>query len=405
MQMNMCKELCKHFGYCGGCDFQNLEYEEQLRQKEAEILKLYKDIIPFPISIIPSPTIWHYRNKIDPVFAPEHFDVPPPPDTPRKTVLGFKKNRKWYATFQLEECLIGPEEVPELINIIRNWYVKHGYEAYNRRTGKGVLKALLFRKAKKTNDKMVCIITRDLNLHWDDLIEALSKNLNCKSVYSGLLNRPVDISLAEHWQLLYGEPHITELITIKDKGEIKTWQFNISPASFFQTNTLAAELMFQKIYDWVSTIAPEIVFDLYGGMGTIGIVISPLAKVIYSVDCVPSAIDDGIKNMKVNNISNIQFTLSTVRKFLSERVVGKNINLPKDALVIVDPPREGLTPKIVKKLLEWQPRNIIYVSCNPKIFSQELPLLKEKYKVSDSQAYDLFPHTRHFELLTLLTAK
>lgn len=403
--MSETRRICKHFGYCGGCVYQDLPYEEQLEIKRLELAKLFADKIPLSISLHPSPEIWHYRNKIDPVFALEYFDSPPPPGTPRKTVLGYKKNRKWYATFQLEECLIGPEEVSELINIIQQWRWEYGYEAYDRRSGRGVLKAVLFRKAKKTQEKMVCIITRDLNLEWEQLIRQLSEKLDCRSIYAGLLTRPVELALAEEWKLLYGSPWITENLTIDYSDGARTWYFYISPASFFQTNTLGAERMFQVIYEWVKELHPEIVYDLYGGMGTIGIVLSPIARMIFSVETVSSAIEDGKRNLEVNKIQNISFVMSTVRRFLTEKMQGKSLKLEQDAVVILDPPREGLTSRVIKKLLEWKPKNIVYVSCNPKVFSQEITAFLEHYRVVNAISFDLFPHTPHFELLTHLTLK
>ncbi|MCX8065845.1 MAG: 23S rRNA (uracil(1939)-C(5))-methyltransferase RlmD [Candidatus Hydrogenedentes bacterium] len=403
--MSTVGQICKHFGYCGGCTYQHLPYEEQLQHKKLYISQLFVNKIPHPIPILPSPEIWHYRNKIDPVFALEYFDSPPHPNTPRKTVLGYKKNKKWYATFQLEECLIGPEEVPDLIEILQGWRNEHGYEAYDRRSGKGVLKAVLFRKAKKTNEKMVCVITRDLNLKWDSLVKELSEKLACKSVYAGLLTRPVELSLAERWELLYGTTCITETLTMNYRNGNKTWLFNISPSSFFQTNTLGAEMMFQKIYDWAKELQPDVIYDLYGGMGTIGILLSPIAEKIYSVDNVQSAVEDGYKNLEKNRISNICFTLNSVKRFLLEKLEHKTPKLGLNELVVLDPPREGLTPKVIRKLLEWKPKNIIYVSCNPKILSQEISNFLEYYSVTDSISFDLFPHTPHFELLTIFTLK
>ncbi len=365
--------ICPHFGICGGCEFQNIPYEQQLEKKQKELTELLKDFVHLPIIVHPSPEIWHYRNKIDPVFSPEHFETPPPPGTKRKTVLGFKRHRRWYDTFPLEDCFIGPSEFPNLINAITKWRIENNYEAYDRRTGKGVLHALLLRQGKRTKERMLGIITREIDLHWKHLIALLKQDFTYTSLYAGLYTGTAEVSQAEKWHLIDGKPYIHEKIILYKQNNINEYIFQISPSSFFQANTLSAENMFNQIYQWTSEISPSYIYDLYGGMGTISILLSNLAKEVYSVDCVPSAIEDGKTNLKLNNISNVSFSLNT----------------------------EG----VIKKLVQWKPHHLFYVSCNARTLARELPFLSEHYACIRCKAYDFFPHTAHIETLLWLTQK
>lgn len=399
------KKICPHFGICGGCTFQNVPYEQQLEKKGRELTELLQEFIPFPITVQPSPEIWHYRNKIDPVFSPEHFETPPPPDIKRKTVLGFKRYRRWYDTFQLDDCYIGPPELPKLIYAINQWRTENNYEAYDRRTGKGVLHSLLFRQGKRTQERMIGILTRQLDLNWNSLINILQQHFPYHSLYAGLYTRTAEVSQAEIWHLIDGNPHIYEKIVLHSQEGSQECIFQISPSSFFQANTLSAENLFSQVYQWTSEISPSYIYDLYGGMGTIAVLLSTLAKKIYSIDCVPSAVEDGKTNLKLNNISNVLFYLNTVRKFLSEKIRTSDIPIGNDTLVIVDPPREGLTEGVIKKLVQWRPYHLFYISCNPKALARELPLLSKYYNCVDCKAYDFFPHTVHIETLLWLTQK
>ncbi len=399
------KNMCPHFGICGGCEYQNIPYEEQLEIKRRSLSELLKDFVQTPISVCPSPEVWHYRNKIDPVFSPEHFETPPPPGVKRDTVLGFKKHRRWYDTFQLEDCLIGPVELPKLIYAITQWRKENNYKAYDRRTGEGVLHALLLREGKRTNERMIGILTRELDLNWKYLIDLLKQYYIYTSLYAGIYTRTAEVSQAEEWQIIDGTPYIHEKIVLNLHNNIREFIFQISPSSFFQANTLSAENLFSQVYQWTSEINPFYIYDLYGGMGSMAIFLSNLAKEIHSVDCVPSAIEDGKINLKLNDISNVSFHLNTVRKFLYEKIRTSDIHPGEDTLIIVDPPREGLTEGVIKKLVQWKPLHLFYVSCNPKALAREFPLLSEYYTCINCKAYDFFPHTTHVEILLWLTRK
>lgn len=397
--------ICPHFGICGGCEYQNIAYETQLEKKEENISELLKGLITSPIPVQPSPEIWHYRNKIDPVFSPEYFEKPPPKDVKRETVLGFKRYKRWYDTFQLEDCLIGPPELPNLIYAITQWRKENHYEAYDRRTGNGILHALLLRQGKRSGERMIGILTRDVDLNWNSLIDRLRQYFPYKSLYAGLYTRTAEVSQAEEWHLIDGEPYIHEKIILHSEGDNQEHTFQISPSSFFQANTLSAENMFSQVYNWTKEISPSYIYDLYGGMGTFSILLSRLAQEIYSVDCVPSSLEDGKKNLRLNNITNVRFELNTVRKFLSEKIKISDNPLTEETLVIVDPPREGLTENVIKKLIQWGPSHLFYVSCNPNALTRELPFLLEHYNCIYSKAYDFFPHTPHIETLLWLIKK
>lgn len=395
--------VCEHFGICGGCSYQHIPYPSQLEIKTEFLRNLFGSYNLPRCEVTGSPEIWHYRNKIDPGFSREYFPTPPVKGVHRKTILGFKKRGRWFEPFPLHECLIGPEQLPSLLGAILHWCEVCGYEAYDRRTQEGVLHALLLRRGKRTGETLLAIITRDWDLHWECLLELLQYSYPCVSIYAGLYRGTSEVSQAQEWRLIAGQPRFTEEIILNiHPTQRKT--YSISPGSFFQSNTLCAEQMFQQIYQWVRSIQPKVIYDLYGGIGTISIGVSNLAEMVYCVDCVESAIQDGIENSKMNRTENVTFCLSTVRNFLKMGLQQKNNwNLYSDSVVILDPPREGLTKKVIERLLQWLPKHLIYISCNPKVLSNELRTLLEQYRCVEMRAFDFFPHTEHVEICIWLT--
>lgn len=393
--------LCPHFGECGGCQYQDVAYDEQVRKKEAHLRELFAPFWNEPVAVTPSPAVWHYRNKVDVNFARKQYDTPPPPGFERETVLGFKRKGKWFWTLDIDDCRIGPEGLPALLAAVRGWARERKLTAFSSKTKDGFLRVLLVRQAKRTGQRMVVLITSDGDLDRDSFVETVLDAYPAESIYHGVFRGFAETAWAEELHLLHGAPAIEERLHVPDPQGERRLTFRISPLSFFQTNTLGTELLYGKLRAWVKEAAPPRLYDLYGGMGTIALACADLVPEIISVESVPDATADGEINADANNVQNVRFHTGKVKNFLKEELA--RIGEAPDAMAVLDPPRAGLTPKAMNRLLALGPRRIAYVSCKPEILArQDLPLLQERYVLRTMEAVDLFPHTPHLEALALL---
>ncbi len=389
--------LCPHFGECGGCQTQQLPYPEQLAQKESLLRSLFAPFWEHPIPVAPSPVLWHYRNKVDPSFAPKQYPEAPPKGFERETVLGYKRKGRWFWPIEIETCLIGPEGLPKLLDAVRAWHRAAGLRAFDSRTGEGFLQCLLVRDAKRTGERMVMLITRAGAFDAAPFVQAVLESFAPQSIYRGIRHGTSDVAFADEVELLYGTPEIAERLIIPDDERPQELQFRISPFSFFQTNTLATEQLYGRARAWVKSCRPRVLYDLYGGMGGIAFSCAGLVDHVWSVENVASASEDGRHNAELNGIGNVTFETEKVEAYL-KRMLAEGRGT-EEAAVIVDPPRAGMHPKALKRLIEWGPPHVLYISCNPKILAQELPALLERYTLQSLSAVDLFPHTKHVEVV------
>lgn len=396
-----------------------MSYEHQLHSKINSLNELFKAFYSDSIKITPSPVLYHYRNKIDPGFALKRYPEPPPADFIRETVLGFKERGRWYWPMEVEECLIAPEGVNLLFDEIRTWVHKSGLTAYDSRKGSGYLRNLIVRDGKRSGERMVVLITAPGELpSRGAFVEAVQKGYPAHSIYHGEFSGRAEVATAEKLTLLDGQSHITEALYVSDKAldsknvttvnfpkqyienlspEGERLSFRISPLSFFQTNPLGTERLYSIIRSWVKAASPERLYDLYGGAGGIAFSCADHAGEIISVENVTDATEDGIYNALENGVKNVKFITDTVRNFLKQLLDGEGTM--EGSTVVLDPPRAGMHPKAVDRLLHLRPEHIIYVSCNPKILAKELVSFCESYEITQARAVDLFPHTPHVEAL------
>ncbi len=421
--------LCTHFGECGGCLNQDMPYEQQLALKSKSLQELFIEHWDASIPITPSPAIWHYRNKVDPSFALKWYEEAPPKDFDRETVLGFKCKGKWFKPLELEECHIGPEGMTALLQGVREWHREFNLRACEPRRSQGYLRNLLVRDAKRTGERMVVLITMPgVFEHAESFVEMARSSFNATSIYHGEFAGKAEVATADKLTLLYGTDtiHETLRITALDKiisdssdlsdmsdmsdsndpsnpTNIRALTFRISPLSFFQTNPIAAECLYGHIGTWVAHHRPSVLFDLYGGSGGIALSCADYAKEIISVENVVSATEDGRHNARVNDINNIFFITDSMRNYLRNKLEGGGF--PRDCAVVVDPPRSGMHPKAIRRLVQLAPEHLLYVSCNPKRLREEMPEFLEAYHLTSLQAVDMFPHTPHVEVLAAFDRK
>jgi 23S rRNA (uracil-5-)-methyltransferase RumA len=396
---------CDWFGQCGGCAHQDLAYRDQLVQKQNTLQELFDAWWSRPIPITPSPDIWNYRNKVDFNFGRKQYDEKPPDDFIRDTVLGFNKKGKWYWPLDIDKCHIAPASAKPIMDAVRNWYIDKDIRGMNNRNQDGILKVLLLRESKRTGQVMVALITGEGDLDEASFVQIIESACPAvHSIYRGIHRGTARGAFADELILLKGEPAIQETLHIADDGgDVRELSFRISPMSFFQTNSSATELLYGEIRKWVKKIQPDILYDLYGGAGGIAFTCSDLVQLVRSVEVVESATLDGEANAKQNGIDNVFFMTSTIKTFLQQMIEGGGMEA--NSAVVVDPPREGMTPKPLKRLLKTRPPHVLYVSCKPSVFAEEMKEFSKGYRLTNMQAVDLFPHTNHVELVATLERK
>lgn len=391
---------CPHFGECGGCQSQDLPYAEQLAAKAAMLRTLFAAHWPGEIAVQPSPEIWRYRNKVDPAFAPMHYDAPPPKGFQRDTVLGFKRKGRWFWPLEISACHIGPPGLEDLLDAVRAWQRESNWHAFDSRTGAGQLKCLLVRIGKRTGHRMAALIARPGFEDAAGFREAVHAAWPGAAVHLGETERLADVSFAESVRHLAGPAHIDEELHLGPPDARRRLRFRISPMSFFQTNTLATEKLYEAVRSIIAGIGPGTLYDLYGGAGGIAFACADLAGHVHSVENVPEASEDGRANAALNGIGNVSFTTAKVEVWLKSVIASGG--MPQDAAAVLDPPRAGLHPKALRRLLELGPRNLVYVSCNPKLLARELDEFSSIYRMRELRAFDLFPHTPHVEAVAWL---
>ncbi len=375
--------ICAHFNYCGGCSFQDIPYQEQLAQKEKRI----KDMADFfslnthikPINHFQE---WYYRNKMELTFSSTKSE---------SLICGLHKKREKRRVFDLYECLIFSPRIGELLKVIKE-FLRDKYPPYNKFLHRGFLRHLIIREAKFTQEMMIGIVTTSsFELDAKGFVEAVlstSFKKDIKSVYWIINDRLSDAVIFEKKNLLYGESFITE--------KLKDFNFRIFIDSFFQTNSYGINTLYSKIEEYAHIKGGEKVLDLYCGVGSIGMFLAKKANYVWGVEIKKEIVENAILNAQLNDIRNISFICEDVKHFLAKRDIS-NIDI-----MVINPPRCGLSKKIKKYILKAKIPTIFYSSCNPDTFFPDLKDFAELYRIEFIEPFDFFPHTPHLECLALL---
>ncbi len=379
---------CKHVGICGGCVWQQKEYNAQLQAKETQVATLFGQK---PLPIIPAVDPWHYRNKMEYTFS-QNKDG--------DKFLGLIIARSRGHVLNLEECHLTASWFVAVLTSVREWWKKSSLKAYHTYSDTGTLRTLTLREGKRTGDKMVfitisgnpdyCINKTELNGFKEAVLKALPGET--PSIFLRI-QRIAKGTPTEFYEMhLHGPDLIKETLHVNGR----LLHFMISPDSFFQPNPLQAEKLYTQTLKLADPKPTDTVFDLYCGTGTLAIVFAPYVKKVIGIELSPYAVCDGELNYKANNISNITLHKGDVGAVLPR------INAIPD-LVIIDPPRSGLDPTALKHLIHLSPKKILYISCNPTTQSQNITeLLPHGYTLKALQPVDQFPHTYHLENIALL---
>jgi len=389
---------CGHFDDCGGCTFQNLKYKKQILEKEIQVKDLFDRIGGLSNikieKIIECDEVFHYRNKMEFTFS--NFEYIPENEKNRKGkdfVLGLHAPGRWDKILDIDNCFIQDPLANQILSVIK--LVTNKMEPYNIREHTGFLRNVIIRMAKNTSDIMVNIVTSfDHRKSLVPVVDALiSKFPSITSIINNITSRKAGISMGEKQILLYGNEYIID--------KLGQYKFMISADSFFQTNTIQAEKLYDIILEESNLTGNEIVYDLFCGTGSISLYVAKFAKMVYGFEVVPSAIEDAMQNAILNNVKNSWFFLGNLESLLRENPEVKTLDLPD--VVIIDPPRAGIHNNTIKDILNKMPKRIVYVSCNPSTQARDVSIFcKNNYIIKKIRPLDMFPHTPHIENIVTL---
>lgn len=397
--------ICKHFGICGGCSRQDQAYEKQLEQKDALIRKHLEGLtVERWHAPLPSPQTFFYRNKMEYSFGdrrdveilnrPRTKEKPLPPVIPEGeniVHLGLHPKGRFALVTPTPECLLMSEETQKILAVVTAWANEHGVSIYLRKNGEGNLRHLVIREGKNTNQRLVNLVARATTPHVDILAERLRGSgvpitSFLFSAYDGLS----DVAGADTRRNIWGDGLIQEQL-----GRIT---FTVTPASFMQTNTRAAEKMILLLKTWseedAASAPRRTLVDLYCGSGAIGLNLATSFDEVLGVEIHADAVRDAWRTAKENGVENVRFFEGRAEDVAAELPVKDRA---EGATVVIDPPRAGLHAKLVKTLLDWRVPRLYYVSCNPESLGRDLRLLSASYRIMDVQPMDFFPHTDHVE--------
>lgn len=384
---------CIHFGVCGGCKWQNMDYKHQLYYKQKQVEDNLRRIghldLPEISPILASEKIFHYRNKMEFTFSNKKWlvDKNELDKNPDMNGLGFHLPGMFDRILDLRECYLQPEPSNRIRLAARKYALEKGFSFYDIKTWEGFLRNLIIRNTL-TGDLMVILAVNedrkdDILLFLEHLKTSFPEITSLHYVINTKRNPDLsDLDIIH----VAGEPYITE--------DLDGLKFRIGPKSFFQTNSTQVLQLYRKALDFARLSGTEVVYDLYCGTGTITNFVARQAKAVHGIEYVEDAVRDAHENSRLNNISNTQFYAGDIAGILDADFVQKT---GKPDVIITDPPRAGMAEKVVQQILEIAPERIVYISCNPATQARDLSILAEKYKITGVQPVDMFPHTQHVE--------
>lgn len=397
--------FCEHFGVCGGCKWQMLPYELQLKYKQQQVTDQLKRIghieLPEMMPILGSPKQQFYRNKLEFTFCTlryrttEELEAAGDDILPIEPALGFHAPGFFDKVVDINQCYLQNEPTNKLLTVLREYTQTHELPYYDQRTHIGWLRNIVIRVARTGEVLINLVISKEDKKKREALLDHMIQNIEgITSLYYTInpkMNDSINDLDVHHY---YGKKHIEE--TLED------FRFKISPKSFFQTNTYQAENLYKVTRDFAGLTGSEVLYDLYCGTGSIGIFCSKNAKKIIGIEVIEDAIKDAKENAAMNNLSHCKFYAGDAAAICTDEFFEEH---GKPDVIITDPPRAGMHEKLVQQLLKMRAPKVVYVSCNPATQARDLQLLDEVYKVTKIQPVDMFPHTHHIENVVLLELK
>jgi len=390
---------CPYFGYCGGCQWQNVAYEKQLAfkrehvQEPVERIGGIKDITIHPVT--PSGKRFAYRNKMEFSFSDRRWYLPDELDRRKNEgefALGLHVPGTYHKVIDVEACLLQEETGNQILNMVRDYVKDSGIPVYGLKSHQGFWRFLMIRYSVAFDEWMVNLITseerRDVVQPLADLL--VHRFTRIKTVVNNINTRRASIAVGESEAVLYGDGYI--------RDRIGPFTFQISANSFFQTNSRAAGQLYQSMAAYGEIEGPETVLDLYSGTGTIPVFLANRVRAVTGIEISRSATSDAVRNAKENGLENCRFICGDIREKLSD------ITFRPD-LLIIDPPRAGMHKDVWGQAMALSPEKIVYISCNPATLARDLSEMTKEYEVLEIQPVDMFPHTYHIEAVAKLVLK
>jgi 23S rRNA (uracil1939-C5)-methyltransferase len=379
---------CRHYYEgCGGCRFQDLAYEAQAAAKEAQVrdaLVRIGGIADPPLEpIVPAESVFHYRNKLEYSFT----------DTAKGAALGFHRAGRWDEVLEVERCWLTTDLGNSIRDAVREWAQEEGLPAYDQEAQRGYLRHLVVREGRNTAQALVQLVTAPGDLQGADrLVTALRQFGEVRSIHWAVNDSPAEVTNLPT-NLLWGEEAIEE--------ELLGLRYRVRPNAFLQTNTAMAERVYELAIEYAGLTGTETVYDLYCGIGAIGLSMASSALTVWGVEASAESVACAIENAGLNGITNAAFFAGEVGSSLEELVERAG---PPD-VAVVDPPRAGLSGKALRRLARLKAPRIVYVSCNPTTLAGNVKEFAAEwgYSLARVRPVDMFPHTPHVESVALLT--
>ncbi|MBQ8147444.1 MAG: 23S rRNA (uracil(1939)-C(5))-methyltransferase RlmD [Lachnospiraceae bacterium] len=393
--------MCKHFGICGGCTYQTYTYGKQLEIKERQVRKLLDEVCDDYVweGILGSPVVDGYRNKMEFSFGDEFKDGP--------LALGLHRKGSFYDLVTMEDCKIVDSDYNQIVACTLQHFAERNIPYFKKMSHVGSLRHLVVRQTARSKELLInLVVSSQINgqaeqvatidelkkyLDLDVWVEAL-KALKLHGTVAGVLltvnDSLADVVQSDEAHLLYGQDSIYE--------EILGLKFRITPFSFFQTNSLGAEVLYEKARSYVGDTSNQVVFDLYSGTGTIAQMLAPVAKKVVGVEIIEEAVESAKENAVLNQLDNCEFIAGDVLKVLDDLT-----ELPD--MIVLDPPRDGIHPKALNKIINYGVKRMVYISCKPTSLARDLITLQAAgYKAEKVCSVDMFPWTANVETVVLL---
>ncbi|WP_452224751.1 23S rRNA (uracil(1939)-C(5))-methyltransferase RlmD [Lacinutrix chionoecetis] len=391
---------CQHFGVCGGCKWQDMAYEHQLFYKQKEVTNNLTRIghieLPEVTPIKGSAEHYFYRNKMEFSFSDSRWltleEIQSDADLGDRNALGFHIPGMWDKILDIKKCHLQEDPSNAIRNSIKTFAIDNGLEFFNTRNQTGLLRTLMIRTSS-TGDIMVLVqFFKDDKQKRELLLDYVAEAFPQITSLQYVINEKANDTIYDQEVICYkGEDHIFE--------EMEGLKFKINAKSFYQTNSAQAYELYKLTREFAGLKGEELVYDLYTGTGTIAQFIAKKAKKVIGVEAVPDAITAAKENAQFNGINNVEFYVGDMKNVFNEQFINTH---GKPDVIITDPPRDGMHKDVVKQILNIAPEKVVYVSCNSATQARDLQLMDTVYKVTKTQAVDMFPQTHHVENIVLL---
>ena len=380
---------CETYEKCGGCSLRHMDYDYTIEMKKASVENTLKKALGREIKVLEAIKMdepFYYRNKLQ---------YPVGVDKDGEITMGVFAERS-HRIIPTKDCKIQNKLAQKIANFIFEFAKENGIQGYNEENLTGNLRHIIIRVGVKTNEVMVTLVVNDFRIENEtQLVEALRSNFReIKTIVKNKNNKNTNVILGQENEVIFGDGYITDILLGK--------KFKISNMSFYQVNPVQTEKLYSKAIEYADLTGQETVFDLYCGIGTIGICSSDKVKELFGIETIPEAIEDAKENAVLNGIKNSEFFVGDVENELPKFLQERNI---KPDVVFLDPPRKGCDRTALETLLNVEPQKIVYVSCNPATLGRDLKILEDKYEIKKVAICDMFPWTAHVECVSLLVLK